>query len=55
MFFGRKGLILGRGQNIARIAGTGLCEDARLRAFAAAGGLKRESEHREDRWQEVVQ
>jgi len=40
MFFGRKGLILGRAENSARIAGKRLCEDARLRAFAAVGGLR---------------
>jgi|GEM_PF-396073 len=40
MFFGRKGLILGREENSARIVGKRLCEDARLRAFAAAGGLR---------------
>jgi len=40
MFFGRKGLILGRAENSARIAGKRLCDDARLRAFAAVGGLR---------------
>jgi len=40
MFFGQKGLILGCAENSVRIAGTGLCEDARLRAFAAVGGLR---------------
>jgi len=40
MFFRRKGLILGRAQNSAMIADEGLCEDARLRAFAAVGGLR---------------
>jgi len=54
MFFGRKGLILGRAENSVRIAGKRLCDDARLRAFAAAGGLKREPGHRENRGQEVV-
>ena len=33
MFFGRKGLILGRAENSVSIAGKRLCEDARLRAF----------------------
>ena len=40
MFFGRKGLLLGRAKNSARIAGKRLCEDARLRAFVAVGGLR---------------
>jgi len=40
MFFERKGLILGCAQNSARIAGKRLCDDARLRAFAAVGGLR---------------
>jgi len=40
MFFRRKGLILGRAENSARIAGKRLCDDARLRAFAAVGGLR---------------
>jgi|GEM_PF-4821412 len=38
----------------AKIAGKGLCDDARLRALAAAGGLKLEPGHRENRGQEVV-
>jgi|GEM_PF-2277873 len=29
MFFRRKGFILGRAQNSAKIAGKGLCDDAR--------------------------
>jgi len=40
MFLRRKGLILGRAENSARIAGKRLFEDARLRAFVAAGGLR---------------
>jgi len=40
MFFGRKELILGCEENSVRIAGKRLCEDARLRAFAAVGGLR---------------
>jgi len=40
MFFRRKGFILGRAENSARITGKRLCDDARLRAFAAAGGLR---------------
>jgi|YNPNPStandDraft_1061719.scaffolds.fasta_scaffold103584_1 hypothetical protein len=34
MSFGRKGLILGRAENGAKIAGKGLGNDARSRAFA---------------------
>jgi hypothetical protein len=40
MFFRRKGLILAGAQNSVKIAGKRLCEDARLRAFVAAGGLR---------------
>ena len=40
MFFARKGLILGHAENSVRIAGKRLCEDARPRAFAAAGGFR---------------
>ena len=39
-FSGEKDSFSAAGKNCARIAGERLCEDARLRAFAAAGGLR---------------